>query len=102
VNIFSIRLQQEIKVGRTAFDLMLDIENVGNLLNSDWGRVDSYTAPSVVAPANVTIPVAGGPYELTPTAAYDPAVGASSVVSPPEIASLPSVYRIQFGVRFRF
>ncbi len=101
-NIFSLRLMQEISFGDMSFDLIMDIENVGNLLNSDWGRVESYTAPSAVAPANVTIPVPGGPYELTPTASYDPAIGASSIVSRPEIAALPSVYRIQLGVRFRF
>ena len=99
-NVFSVRLAQEIKVGSMAFDLMLDIENFGNLLNSDWGRVESYTAPSVLVPANVSIPVAGGPYLLAPTSSY--AGSASTVVSPPEIAKLPSVYRIQFGVRFRF
>jgi hypothetical protein len=99
-NVFSVRFMQEIKIGDMGFDLMLDIENFGNLLNSDWGRVESYTAPSVVAPANVTIPVAGGPYLLTPTSAY--AGTADTIVSPPEIAALPSVYRIQLGVRFRF
>ena len=77
-----------------------EIENFGNLLNSDWGRVDSYSAPSNVAPANVAIPVAGGPYLLTPTASYTGT--AATVVSSPEIAKLASVYRIQFGLRFRF
>ena len=102
INIFSVRFMQEFKLGNSAFDLMLDIENIGNLINSDWGRVDSYRAPSVLAPATVGIPVAGGPYLLTPTSSYDPAVGAESIVSDPEIASLPSIYRIQLGVRFRF
>ena len=102
VNVVSLRLMQEITfAGDFSFDLMLDNENFGNLLNNDWGRVDSYTAPSNVAPANVAIPVAGGPYELTPTASYDPLVGAISIVSRPELAALPSVYRIQLGVRFR-
>jgi hypothetical protein len=101
VNVVSLRLMQEITfAGNFSFDLMLDIENFGNLLNSDWGRVDSYTAPSNVAPANVAI--AGGQYVLTPFASYDPAVGASTIVPRPSIAALPSVYRIQFGVRFRF
>ena len=99
-NVFSVRLSQEIKVGGFGFDVRLDIENFGNLLNSDWGRVESYTAPSVLAPANVAI--AGAQYVLTPTASYDAGIGAASIVSPPEIAALPSVYRIQLGVRFRF
>ena len=101
VNVVSLRLMQEITFARNfSFDLMLDIENFGNLLNSDWGRVDSYTAPSNVAPANVEI--VGGQYLLTPFASYDPAVGASTIVPRPAIAALPSVYRIQFGIRFRF
>ena len=91
---------QEIKIGAMSFDIMLDIENFGNLINSDWGRVESYTAPSVVAPANMSIPVAGGPYLLTPTSSY--AGSSESIVSSPEIAALPSVYRVQLGVRFRF
>ena len=99
-NVMSVRLSQEIKVGGFGIDVMLDIENFGNLLNSDWGRVDSYTAPSVLAPANVAI--AGGQYVLTPTSSYDAGIGAASIVSSPEIAALPSVYRIQLGIKFRF
>ena len=74
--------------------------NFGNLINSDWGRVDSYTAPSNVSPATVAID--NNQYVLTPNASYDPAVGASSVVPQPAIARIPSAYRLQFGVRFRF
>jgi len=98
VHIFSLRLQQEIKVGDTAFDLYLDIENFGNLLNDDWGRIDSYTAPSNVAPAIVAI--AGGQYVLTPSASYDGTP--ESIVPQPTIARIPSAYRVQFGVKFRF
>jgi len=101
VNIINLRLVQEINVGDSTFDIMFDIENLGNLLNDDWGRVDSYTAPSNVAPANVAINGAGDQYVLTPSASYVPG-DSSTIVSNPEIAALPSVYRIQFGVRFRF
>jgi hypothetical protein len=101
VNIISLRFMQEIKVGDTAFDLVFDIENLGNLLNDDWGRVDSYTAPSNVAPAIVDISGDGSQYILTPTASYV-AGDSSSVASTAEIAALPSVWRMQFGVRFRF
>ena len=89
---------QEIKFGGMAFDLMLDIANFGNLINSDWGRVDSYTAPSNVAPALVQI--VGGQYLLTPSPSY--AGTADTVINRPAIAKFPSVYRIQLGLRFRF
>jgi hypothetical protein len=102
VNIFSVRLQQEIKIGETALDLILDIENFGNLINDDWGRVDSYTAPSNVAPATVAIEGFTNQYLLTPNASYDPNIGASSIVPRPAIARIASAYRLQFGVRFRF
>jgi hypothetical protein len=102
VSIFSLRFMQEIKMGNVSFDLMFDIENLGNLINNDWGRVDSHPAPSNVAPANVAINAAGTQYVLTPTASYDPVVGASSIAPKPVIAALPSVYRMQLGLRFRF
>jgi hypothetical protein len=98
VNILSVRLQQEIKFGNTAVDLFLDIENFGNLINSDWGRVDSYTAPSNVAPATVAID--NNQYVLTPNASYDGTP--QSVVPQPAIARIASAYRLQLGVRFRF
>jgi hypothetical protein len=104
-NVFSLRLMQEITVANDfKFDLMLDIENFGNLLNSDWGRVESYTAPSNVAVASVALDATGTQYVLTPNVSYSSAStpSASNIVPRPLIAALPSVYRIQFGVRFRF
>ena len=102
VHIFSLRLQQEIKLGNTAFDIIFDIENLGNLLSSDWGRVDSYTAPSNVAPANVAPndPDNFTQYVYTPGASYDGTP--ESVVPSPSIARIPSAWRMQFGIRFRF
>jgi hypothetical protein len=101
VNIVSLRFMQEISVFEdTSFDLFLDIENVGNLINSDWGRVDSYTAPSNVAPAIVGLNGAGTQYVLTPNASYQ---GTPDTIVPnPSIARIASAYRLQFGVRFRF
>ena len=103
VNVFSLRLMQEIKFGDMAFDIMFDIENLGNLINDDWGRVDSYTAPSNVPVTNVE-GIVGNQFVLTPNVSYASASSpsASDIVPNVEIAALPSVYRIQFGVRFRF
>ena len=101
VNEFNIRLQQEISfVGDTKIDLILDIMNFGNLLNSDWGRIDSYTAPSNVAPAVIAIDTVGGTYNYSPSAGY--AGTPETVVSKPSIARIASAYRVQFGIRFRF
>jgi len=101
VSIFSLRFQQEIRAwGKTAFDIFIDIENVGNLINSDWGRVDSYTAPSNVAPAIVGLSADGSQYVLTPNASYRGT--ADTIIPQPTIARIPSVHRTQFGVRFRF
>ncbi|MDA8016362.1 MAG: TonB-dependent receptor [Thermoanaerobaculia bacterium] len=101
VSIVSLRFQQEIRTGGdTSLDFILDIENLGNLLNDDWGRVESYTAPSNVAPANVAISGDGSQYVLTPNPSY--AGTPDTIVPDPTIARLPSAYRIQFGLRFSF
>jgi hypothetical protein len=101
VHIFNLHLQQEIKAwGDTAFDVYVDIENFGNLLNSDWGRVQSYVEPGNVAPVNVAISADGRRYIYTPNASYD---GTPDTIVPDPVTSrLPSAYRLQAGARFRF
>jgi outer membrane receptor for ferrienterochelin and colicin len=101
VSIFSLRLQQEIQAwGDTSFDIIVDIENVGNLINSDWGRIETYEEPSNVAPAIVAISDDGSQYVLTPNASYR---GTPETIVPQlAIARIPSVYRTQIGLRFRF
>ena len=103
VNIFNLSVQQEIKWRDTAFDLFLNIENIGNLINDDWGQIATYTAPSNVALFNVDS-ITAGQYVVTPNASYDSSASdpASTVVPNQAIARIPSVYRIQLGARFRF
>lgn len=100
-NYFSLRLLQEVRLkGSKSFEFTLDIENFGNLLNSDWGRLESYLAPSNVALANAAISDDGSQYILS--AISSDVVSADTIVQDPAIARLPSVYRIQLGARFRF
>jgi hypothetical protein len=100
-NYFAIRFLQEIGVwGGKKFELILDIENLGNLLNSDWGRLENYSAPSNVAPANVAISADGSQYIYTATTTD--VVSPDTVVANQAIARIPSVYRIQLGLCFRF
>ena len=97
--ILSMRLSQEVSLwSDKKLELILDIENLSNLINDDWGRVDSYSAPSNIALANVTIE--GGQYVYAPiSSAQD---SPETIAPKPAIARLPSVYRIQFGLNFRF
>ncbi|NNF60410.1 MAG: TonB-dependent receptor [Gammaproteobacteria bacterium] len=98
-NIISLRLSQEVNLFRDKkLELLLDIENLGNLLNDDWGRVEGYSAPSNVALANVTI--ANDQYVYAPIS--NAQVSASTIAPKPAVARLPSVYRILFGARFSF
>ena len=69
------------------------------MINDDWGRMDSYSAPSNVALANVTI--AGGQYVYAPISAFTQ-VSPQTIAPQPAIARIPSVYRVQFGLKFRF
>lgn len=98
-SIISLRLSQEIALwSDKKLEVMLDIENFGNLLDDDWGRVESHPSPSNVALANVSI--AGGQYVYSPISGAQ--VSPETIAPDPAIARLPSVYRIQFGLRLRF
>lgn len=93
VNRVNLRLQQEVEVmDGHKVEFILDVQNLGNLINSDWGRLDAIFQPSNVPLADVAI--SGGQYVYsTPS---------SSVTSTPDVARIPSAYRIQFGMRYRF
>jgi hypothetical protein len=100
-NLFSMRFLQEFRLkGDKSIEFTFDIENLGNLLNSDWGRLESYTAPSNIALANVAISDDGSQYILSATSGD--VVSADTLVPDPAIARLASVYRLQLGLRFRF
>jgi hypothetical protein len=70
------------------------------LINSDWGRIETYEEPSNVAPAIVSLSADGSQYVLTPNASYRGT--ADTIVPRLSIARLPSAYRTQIGLRFRF
>jgi hypothetical protein len=101
VGVLNLRMMQEIPAwGNSSFDIFFDVENLTNLINSDWGQVDSYTAPSNVAPAIVGLSADGTQYVLTPNASYEGTP--DTIVPDPAIARLASAYRLQLGLRFRF
>lgn len=98
VNNLSMTFSQEIPVIEGhKIELLLNVENLGNLINSDWGRVDPWTlnTPSNVALADVAISDDGSQYIYSESTAI-------TTNRQPALAQISSVYRIQFGVRYRF
>jgi hypothetical protein len=94
----NLRLAQEIPTGipKTRAILTLDIENLTNLINSDWGRFEQVAFPYVAPVLDASIN-ANGQY------VYRPRSGQTGPTSPNySISALPSVYRIQMGIRIEF
>jgi outer membrane receptor for ferrienterochelin and colicin len=91
-----LSITQEVKVTDTQkIELYLDIQNLANLINNDWGRAESYPATYVVPVANATI--VGGAYN------YDVNVKDGKVAAPQmTIHKIPSVWKAQIGLRYRF
>ncbi|MFT5809177.1 MAG: outer membrane receptor for ferrienterochelin and colicin [Moritella dasanensis] len=85
-----LRLLQEIKItDDQAIEVILDLENIGNMLNDDWGRAESYNQP-FNAPV-VDVAIDGGQYVY------------SNFTQPvPAVAKIPSVWKVQLGVRYKF
>lgn len=100
-----LRISQEIGltripvVGDSQLELYFDIENLGNLLNNDWGRVEQVNFPfNFVAVGEVSIN-SNGQYVYGSFGS-----GFSGGIEPASLQSggLPSLYKIQLGARFRF
>ncbi|WP_281560508.1 TonB-dependent receptor [Thalassomonas sp. RHCl1] len=85
-----MRLMQEIHIsGEHKLEISLDIENLGNLINDDWGRAESFVQP-FNAPV-VDVAIENGQYVY------------SNFTEPtPTLAKIPSVWKAQLGIRYRF
>lgn len=95
INLVDLRFQQEIPAffPSTAKGIFyLDIENVGNLLNSDWGRYEQvryeYFQPVVDL------------YELNSAGQY--VYGGFPERSEARVYTPASLWQVQFGVRYQF
>ena len=99
VTTVDMRLTQEIPIWRKARGVVsLDIENLANMVNNDWGQVSQvsfiYVAP--VLDAN-RINAATNQYVYRPRAGF---TGPTAPVN--TLTALNSVWRIQLGLRFEF
>lgn len=101
----NIRFQQEIGlfdmpgVGETKLNLFLDIENLGNLLNSDWGRVEQVPFPFNKTAVNEVSINADGKYVYGAGSTGASFAGLENVAT---FFGQESVYKIQFGAKFQF
>lgn len=93
-----LRLTQAVRfnsmpfLGESNFTLFLDVENLGNLINDDWGRVEQIGFP--FTNQLVTLDQDLGPNgELIFNSFRD---------ENPTVISLPSLWRIQLGASFSF
>ena len=97
-----MRIQQEIGLfslpngNQSMLRLYLDIENLGNLLNDDWGRVEQVRFPfNFVAVDQVSINSAG-------QYVYGSFDNFQDGIEPEALFAEQSVYKIQLGLTFQF
>lgn len=104
-NQFDVKLLQDIFTSflgkRNTLQLSIDVFNFGNLLNSNWGVVQSTTTGGqILIPANSRSLEPGGTVKPTFRLATDRNAPASESFR--DILGLSSTYYMQFGVRYIF
>ncbi len=90
INRLNLHISQEITIsGDKKLEITFDIENLGNLLNDDWGRAESFVQPFNAPVVDVTIE--NGAYVY------------NNFTKPTQtVAKIPSVWKAQLGLRYRF
>jgi hypothetical protein len=103
---FDVRIMQEIQItDEQAVELTLDIENIGNMLNDGWGRAEGYVQPFNAPVVNAGFePVIHVDADGNEVVSYDYShyVYSNFTKPTPTVAKVPSVWKIQLGLRYRF
>jgi carboxypeptidase family protein/TonB-dependent receptor-like protein len=103
--VLDLRMAQELPIFRKMRGILtFDIENFANLLNSDWGQQRQVSFPYLTPVVDVNrISTTGCPDGAASCYVYRPRSGQSGPVAPFKTnSSLPSVWRVQLGVRIEF
>jgi len=105
VTSLDLRLAQEIPIFRkTRGVVSLDVENLANLINNDWGQVSQVSFIYVAPVLDVNrIATTGCPGGAASCYVYRPRAGATGPTPPlNSLTALNSVWRVQLGLRFEF
>ncbi len=104
VNKIDLKIQQDffVNVGgkRNTIQLSLDILNLGNLINKNWGIVQYYNQNNILVMSNNTSVVAGG--AVPPTFKLNPYNNAMLTNTFTNSVGYSSTYAMQFGIRYIF
>jgi len=104
-NNFDAKIMQEffVKVGgkRNTIQVSLDILNVGNFINKNWGIADLYNQNNILVPANNSSVIAVG--AVKPTFKLNPYL-TNTMLSETfhNNVNYPSTYSMQIGIRYIF
>jgi hypothetical protein len=88
---WDLRLVQKLNLGNHSLEFSMDILNLGNLLNSNWGVRQS---PVNTQPIGVSV----DPNTLEPTYTFDTSLQNTFV----DDFNLQSRWQMQFGLRYTF
>ena len=105
VTSLDLRLAQEIPIFRkTRGVVSLDVENLANLINNDWGQISQVSFIYVAPVLDVNrIATTGCPGGAASCYVYRPRAGATGPTPPlNSLTALNSVWRVQLGLRFEF
>jgi hypothetical protein len=99
LSVLDLRLQQELPIwGKMRGAVTLDVENLANMINKDWGRLRQVSFAYFTPVVDVNRIDPG-----TNRYIYRPRSGQTGPVAPfQSLSALPSVWRVQLGVRIDF
>ncbi|MDB5206057.1 MAG: TonB-dependent receptor [Flavisolibacter sp.] len=85
---------------RNTLQFSIDILNLGNLLNPDWGKINVINAAQLLIPTNTANLVPGGTVTPTFRLANDRGLPVSETFR--DLLSVGATYSMQFGLRYIF
>ena len=105
LSVLDLRLSQELPIWRKARGVLtVDVENLANMIDNDWGQLRQVSFEYFTPVVDVArIATSGCPDGDASCYVYRPRSGSTGPVAPNEsLSALPSVWKIQLGVRIEF